>query len=82
MTNSDHNTPKKMSRFKVQRLTPVISLMVLMSILTVLSPYFLTVDNLLAVGVQMAVIVILAIGEMVVIITSGIDLSVGSVLAL
>lgn len=82
MTNSDYHTPQKLSRFKVQRLTPLISLLVLMGILTVFSPYFLTMDNLLAVGVQMAVIVILAIGEMVVIITSGIDLSVGSVLAL
>lgn len=66
----------------VKRLTPFISLFAVFTILTILSPYFLTLDNLSAIGVQMAVIVILAIGEMVVIITSGIDLSIGSVLAL
>lgn len=67
---------------RVKRLTPLIILMVVLAILTVLSPYFLTMDNLLAIGVQMSVIVILAIGEMMVIIISGIDLSIGSVLAL
>jgi ribose transport system permease protein len=67
---------------RVKRLTPLIFLMVVFAILTVLSPYFMTLDNLLAIGVQMSVIVILAIGELMVIIISGIDLSIGSVLAL
>ncbi|MGE5606491.1 MAG: ABC transporter permease [Bacteroidota bacterium] len=65
-----------------QKFAPFIILIVMGSILTVLSPYFLTIDNLLAIGVQMAVVGIMAIGEMTVIITSGIDFSVGSVLAL
>jgi ribose transport system permease protein len=67
---------------KVRRFTPLISFLMVFLTLTVLSPYFLTWDNLGAVGIQTAVIVILAIGEMMVIITSGIDLSNGSVLAL
>jgi ribose transport system permease protein len=67
---------------KVRRFTPLISFLIVFLLLSVLSPYFLTWDNLGAVGVQTAVIIILAIGELMVIITSGIDLSIGSVLAL
>ena len=51
-------------------------------VLSLLSPYFLTMDNLLAIGLQMAVVAIMALGQMMVIISSGIDLSVGSVMAL
>ncbi len=45
-------------------------------------PNFLKSDNLLNIANQIAVIAILAIGMTIVIITGGIDLSVGSVLAL
>ncbi len=45
-------------------------------------PTFLKADNLLNIANQIAVIAILAIGMTVVIITSGIDLSVGSLIAL
>ncbi|MES2597395.1 MAG: ABC transporter permease [Verrucomicrobiota bacterium] len=45
-------------------------------------PTFLKPDNLLNIANQIAVIAILAIGMTVVIITSGIDLSVGSLIAL
>jgi ribose transport system permease protein len=47
-----------------------------------LSPTFLTFGNLFNVGTQIAVIAILAFGVTFVIISGGIDLSVGSVLAL
>ncbi|HBF36508.1 MAG TPA: ribose ABC transporter permease [Firmicutes bacterium] len=66
----------------MKRFTPLISLLIIFIMLTFLSPYFLTWDNLCAIGVQIAVTVILAIGEMMVIISGGIDLSIGSVLAL
>jgi ribose transport system permease protein len=46
------------------------------------SPHFLTVDNLRNVGTQVPVNLILAAGMTVVILTGGIDLSVGSVHAL
>jgi ribose transport system permease protein len=49
---------------------------------TIRSPVFLTVQNMQNVGRQMAVFGILAVGETFVIITAGIDLSVGSVLGL
>jgi ribose transport system permease protein len=45
-------------------------------------PTFLTKDNLLNVTIQIVVIAILAIGVTMVIITGGIDLSVGSLIAL
>ncbi|WP_329255786.1 ABC transporter permease [Actinoallomurus sp. NBC_01490] len=57
-------------------------LIVLVVALTLLSGDFLTVTNLLNVGVQAAVTAILAFGSTFVIITAGIDLSVGAVAAL
>ncbi len=50
-------------------------------VFTILSAHFFTVSNLLTIALQTSVIGILAIAETYVIITSGIDLSVGSVLA-
>jgi len=46
------------------------------------TPYFLTVANLLNIGIQAATVAILAFGMTFVIVTAGIDLSVGSVAAL
>ncbi|MET8545287.1 substrate-binding domain-containing protein [Kitasatospora sp. NPDC004799] len=60
-------------------LTALIALVVAMS---ALSGDFLTTDNLLNVGVQAAVTAILAFGVTFVIVSAGIDLSVGSVAAL
>jgi len=50
-------------------------------LLWILTPHFLTVSNLLNVAEQTAIIAIVAAGMTFVIITAGIDLSVGSVLA-
>ena len=52
------------------------------AVMTVLSPYFLTTGNLSNLMKQVAIVAILAAGQTVVIISGGIDLSVGSVLAL
>ena len=49
---------------------------------SVLSPYFLTQSNLLNVLLQSSITTIVAVGQTYVILTSGIDLSVGSVVAL
>ena len=46
------------------------------------SPVFLSADNLFNIGSQTAVMAVIAIGMTLVIITAGIDLSVGSVSAL
>ena len=56
-------------------------LLLLSGILWALTPYFLTVSNLLNVAEQTAIVAIIAVGMTFVIITAGIDLSVGSVLA-
>lgn len=61
---------------------PLIGLVVLVVVLSILSPFFFTVNNLFNVFQQIAVLAILALGSTAVIITGGIDLSVGSVLGL
>ncbi|MET7382278.1 substrate-binding domain-containing protein [Streptomyces sp. NPDC005526] len=58
------------------------ALVVLVIALSALSGDFLTTDNLLNIGVQAAVTAILAFGVTFVIVSAGIDLSVGSVAAL
>lgn len=58
------------------------ALIVLVVALSALSGDFLTTDNLLNVGVQAAVTAVLAFGVTFVIVSAGIDLSVGSVAAL
>lgn len=77
-----------------KRLRPIISLLKSreMNILTVLiligivislfSPYFLTTNNLMGVSRAFSITAIMAIGMTMVIITGGIDLSVGSVMGL
>jgi ribose/xylose/arabinose/galactoside ABC-type transport system permease subunit len=54
----------------------------LMIVMSILAPSFLTVDNLLSVTQQMSEFGILALGVTVIIITAGIDLSVGSIAGL
>lgn len=60
----------------------LLALGLLVLALSLLSPYFLTPTNLLNVLRQVAVNAILALGMTVVIVKGGIDLSVGSLLAL
>ncbi len=61
---------------------PVLILLLLVVILGFLSPYFLTTRNLGNILAQTAVISVVAMGQHLVILTRGIDLSVGSNLAL
>ncbi len=60
----------------------IIALVVLGAVLAILSPFFLTVDNLLQVLLQAAINLLIALGMTFVILTGGIDLSVGSTAAL
>ena len=60
---------------------PLIGLIVISIAFTFLSPYFLTARNLLNIFSQISEIGIMAVGAALVIITGGIDLSVGAVLA-
>lgn len=50
-------------------------------VLSVASPYFLTATNLLNIGRGIAIVGIVAVGETIVIISGGFDLSVGSTMA-
>ena len=65
----------------IQKLLPFISLALLFAVLSIASPYFLTGTNLASVIRQTAVINIMALGMTLVIVSGGIDLSVGSILA-
>ena len=60
----------------------LLGLIVLVVVLWILTPYFLTISNLLNIAQQTAINAIIAVGMTFIIITAGIDLSVGSLLAL
>jgi len=60
----------------------LIALILLIIVVSFMNEYFFTVDNLLNILRQTSVIAILAAGMTLVILTAGIDLSVGSILAL
>jgi ribose transport system permease protein len=66
----------------VSQLAAAGALIVVFIFLSIASPVFLSADNLFNVGAQTAVVAVIAIGMTLVIITAGIDLSVGSVAAL
>jgi ribose transport system permease protein len=66
----------------LQRLGPFIALLVVAAGLAVMSPDFLTVANLLNVMRQVSINALIAFGMTLVILLGGIDLSVGSMLAL
>ncbi len=65
----------------IQKFLPFASLALLFVALSIASPYFLTATNLASVIRQTAVINIMALGMTLVIVSGGIDLSVGSILA-
>lgn len=60
----------------------LIAFIVLVIGLSLATPYFLTTANLLSILVQSAPFVIMAIGELVVVLVAGIDLSVGAMAGL
>lgn len=66
----------------LQRLSALLTLLLLVFGFSIMSPAFFSVNNALTVLLQTSLIGLLSIGMTMVIITGGIDLSVGSVLAL
>lgn len=66
----------------LERYGIVLALLALCAVLAFLSPYFLTVNNLINVLLQASINLIVAIGMTFVITSAGIDLSVGSIVAL
>jgi ribose transport system permease protein len=67
---------------RVIRIGPALILLLLVVIMAIASKFFLTGDNISNVAVQVSPLACLAIGQLFVILVGGIDLSVGSVLAL
>ena len=67
---------------KARRFGTVIGLLVLCAVLWALTPHFLTVSNLLNIAQQTSINAIVAAGMTFVILSGGIDLSVGSIVAL
>lgn len=76
---------KKFKDFKLSRLFSDFSIAVVLIleiiIFSQISPYFLTTDNILNISLQASVTAIIAAGMTFVILTAGIDLSVGSIVA-
>jgi ribose transport system permease protein len=61
---------------------PVLILALVVVVMTALSPFFLTERNITNLGFQTSIVAVLALGQLLVILTRGIDLSVGAVVAL
>src|SRR5437868_2071454 len=66
----------------IKRFLPFVSLLALCVVIAVLEPRFLSAANLASVARQTAVITIIAMGMTLVMVSGGIDLSVGSMMAL
>jgi ribose/xylose/arabinose/galactoside ABC-type transport system permease subunit len=66
----------------IQRLSIVIALLAICIVLAVMTPNFLTVGNLINVARQISLNGILAVGVTFVLLTGGVDLSLGSLVAL
>jgi ribose transport system permease protein len=67
---------------QVRELNVLTALLVVVALISFSTPYFLTTDNLMGVFRSFSLVAIMSIGMVMVIITGGIDLSVGSVLGL
>ena len=66
---------------RARRFGTLIGLLVLCAVLWALTPHFLTVSNLLNIAQQTSINAIVAVGMTFVILSGGIDLSVGSIVA-
>jgi ribose transport system permease protein len=71
-----------LSRSRMMLYTQVVILLLLVAVATMVSPYFLTSRNITNILRQASLIVIPAVGQAVVIISGGFDLSVGAILTL
>ena len=81
LSPSKNETQKRKNKELLMRLAPLLSLILLVLFFTFSSPFFFNTANLMTIALQTSVIGIMAIGVTFVIITAGIDLSLGSVVA-
>ncbi|RPH30902.1 ABC transporter permease [Buttiauxella warmboldiae] len=72
---------RRLNKALLMRLAPLFSLVLLVIFFSFSSPFFFNTENIMTIALQTSVIGIMAIGVTYVIITSGIDLSLGSVVA-
>ena len=72
------NNPKEL----LQKFGPLLALLLIVAIITVINPSFMTSTNILNVLRQVSISALIAFGMTFIILTGGIDLSVGSTLAL
>jgi len=80
--NKDRDLSAKKNFFKLlNKFKTGIGLILLVIVLSFLSEYFLTIPNLLNIVRQVSIIAVVSFGMTMVILTGGIDLSVGSLLA-
>src|ERR1700730_7321237 len=70
------------ARVKGRESALFLALILLMTVIGIAAPNFLGTGNLYLVSRQISFVAIVALGELFVILTGGIDLSVGSVMAL
>lgn len=82
MTSNTTTSKRWFSKAWLMEQKSLIALLVLIAIVSSLSPNFFTLNNLFNILQQTSVNAIMAVGMTLVILTSGIDLSVGSLLAL
>ncbi|EMI5492348.1 ribose ABC transporter permease [Providencia stuartii] len=82
MTSNNTTSKRWFSKEWLMEQKSLIALLVLIAIVSSLSPNFFTLNNLFNILQQTSVNAIMAVGMTLVILTSGIDLSVGSLLAL
>ena len=65
---------------EIEESTILLALLILSGVISILTPKFLSSYNLLSIARQMSLVAIVAVGQTLVIITAGIDLSVGSII--
>ena len=81
MSSTQKNTSFQLGKFLIEQRS-IIALLVLIAIVSGINPDFFSVDNILNILRQTSVNAVIAVGMTFVILIAGIDLSVGSVLAL
>jgi ribose transport system permease protein len=82
-STSGRRTLPAWARWRSSGVSPglLLALIVLFVALSILSPHFLSAGNMLNIGKAIAIVGVAAVGETIVIISGGFDLSIGSVMA-
>lgn len=81
--NNERKKSNPLLAFFKQREMNIFAVLIIVSLaISLFSPYFLSINNLMGVSRSISITAIMAIGMTMVVITGGIDLSVGSVMGL